>query len=372
MSSPISKIDLFSYELTYVNGEYVMSNGRVIRSLSSTVVKITTADQLVGWGESCPLGSNYLPAHAAGARAALSEVAPHLIGLDASNPALVADAMDEHLLGHAYAKSALDIACWDVFGHATGRPVCDLLGGRLHESFPLYVAIPQGSPEEMSSTVARLRDQGFERFQLKLGGSQPAEDAARARAVAEVTGPDSFVSGDANGGWTLSDAIVAARLMTDIAEFFLEQPCATFEECLRVRDHTSLPMILDESIADLAALLRAWEAGALEGVNLKLNRLGGLTRTRLLRDVAASLGLMVNVEDSWGGDLTTAAVSHLAASTDPAALKLVSFMNDWTNEHIGGYEPRSADGVGAAPAGPGLGISIDEERLGQPFASFGA
>ena len=93
---------------------------------------------------------------------------------------------------------------------------------------------------------------------------------------------------------------------------------------------------------------------------------------KLLRpDIAASLGLMVNVEDSWGGDLTTAAVSHLAASTAPSALEMVSFMNDWTNEHIGGYEPRSADGVGAAPEGPGLGISIDEEKLGQPFASFG-
>jgi L-alanine-DL-glutamate epimerase-like enolase superfamily enzyme len=368
--SPIAKIDLFSYELTYVGGQYAMSHGRIIRSLTSTVVRVTTEDELVGWGETCPLGSNYLPAHAAGARAALSELAPQMIGLDASNPTRIHEAMDSHLLGHEYGKSALDIACWDILGHATGRPVCDLLGGRRNESFPLYVAIGQRSPEEMSADIERHRDQGVTHFQLKLGGRHPAEDGARARAAAELAGPDWIISGDANGGWTLGDAIIAGGVMADLPNFYLEQPCSSFEECLRVREHTSLPMILDETITDLQSLLRAWEARALEGINLKLNRVGGLTGARLIRDVAQGLGLMVNVEDSWGGDLTTAAVSHLAASTDPAALRMVSFMNDWTNEHIGGYEPRSADGWGAAPTKPGLGISIDDEKLGEPFATF--
>jgi cis-L-3-hydroxyproline dehydratase len=130
-------------------------------------------------------------------------------------------------------------------------------------------------------------------------------------------------------------------------------------------------MILDESITDLQTLLRAWTAQAIEGFNLKINRVGGLTRAKLLRDAGQELGLRVNVEDSWGGDLTTAAVSHLAASTSSGALTMVSFMNDWTNEHIAGHEPRSVDGFGTAPTGPGLGVSVDSEQLGKPFASFG-
>jgi L-alanine-DL-glutamate epimerase-like enolase superfamily enzyme len=367
--SRITGIDLYSYDLSYVGGEYVMSGGRVITTLSSTVVRLSTDDGLVGYGETCPLGSNYLPAFAAGARAALAELAPELLGLDAANPALVGAAMDSLLLGHGYAKSALDIACWDVLGKSCGRPVCDLLGGRLNEGFPLYVAIPLGEPGEMRSHVERLRAEGIERFQLKLGG-RPAQDAARAKAVAEAIGPRGIVFGDANCGWSLSDAITAARLLEGLPSFYLEQPCATFEECLRVREHTSLPMILDETITDLQALLRAWEARALEGLNLKLSRVGGLTPARLIRDVAQELGLIVNVEDAWGGDLTTAAVSHLAASADPGALKMVSFMNDWTNEHIAGYQPRSTNGIGAAPSAPGLGIVIDDDALGTPFASF--
>jgi L-alanine-DL-glutamate epimerase-like enolase superfamily enzyme len=366
----IARVDLFSYELTYVGGEYVMSGGRTITALSSTVVRVTTADGLVGYGETCPLGPAYLPAFAGGARAALTELAPAVVGLDATNPGAIGRAMHRALRGHAYAKSALDVACWDVLGQAAGRPLCDLLGGRLHDRFPLYVAIPLGPPDAMAAHVERLRGEGIHRFQLKLGGA-PADDAARARAVIEATDEQDLVVGDANGGWTLPDAVVAARLLADLPRFFLEQPCATFEECLRVRDHTALPLILDEVITDLAALLRAWEARALEGFNLKLNRVGGLTPARLLRDVGQELGLMVNIEDSWGGDLTTAAVSHLAAATAPEALRMVSFMNDWTREHVAGYEPRSAGGFGAAPAAPGLGIAVDAAALGEPFATFG-
>ena len=108
----------------------VMSGGRVITTLSSTVVRLTTAGGLVGYGETCPLGSNYLPAHAAGARAALAELSPHLLGLDAANPTAVARAADRVLLGHGYAKSALDVACWDVLGQITGRPLEERVNGR--------------------------------------------------------------------------------------------------------------------------------------------------------------------------------------------------------------------------------------------------
>jgi cis-L-3-hydroxyproline dehydratase len=125
--------------------------------------------------------------------------------------------------------------------------------------------------------------------------------------------------------------------------------------------------VLDEIILDVRSLMRAVSADALEAFNLKLSRVGGLTSARLMRDVAEELGLRVTIEDTWGGDVTTAAVAHLAASTRPEHLLTVSFMNDWTNEHVAGYEPRSAGGVGAPPTGPGLGIEVDLEMLGDPL-----
>jgi L-alanine-DL-glutamate epimerase-like enolase superfamily enzyme len=366
----IVAVEVYGYDLTYVHGTYVMSGGREIERLPSTVARVVTAGGLDGFGEVCPLGPAYLPAHGEGARAALRELAPALLGLDAANLAAVGGALDRALLGHGYAKSALDTACWDVLGKAAGRPVCDLLGGRLQERFPLYVAIPLGSPDAMVAHVRARRSEGIHRFQLKLG-ADPHEDAERARRVVAETGADDLVVADANGGWRLRDAVVAARLLEGLDRLLFEQPCPTLEECLQVRERTTLPMVLDESIVDVQTLLRAHAARAMEAFNLKISKVGGLTRAKLMRDLAQELGLSFTIEDTWGGDLVSAAVAHLAASSRPESVLTVSFMNDWTNEHVAGYAPRSENGFGAAPSGPGLGIDVDLDRLGEPLSVVG-
>src|SRR4029077_6271919 len=96
----IDRVDVYGYDLTYAHGDYVMSSERVVNVLPSTVVRIRTRDGIEGVGETCPLGSTYLPAFAEGARAALRELAPALIGVDAANLAAVTDRMDATLRGH--------------------------------------------------------------------------------------------------------------------------------------------------------------------------------------------------------------------------------------------------------------------------------
>jgi L-alanine-DL-glutamate epimerase-like enolase superfamily enzyme len=361
-------VDVHGYGLTYAHGSYVMSGGRAVDVLSSTVVRIRTDEGLDGFGETCPLGPTYLPAFGEGARAALLELAPALVGLDPTNLGAVNEAMDAALRGHGYAKSAVDVACWDVLGKATGRPAAALLGGVRQESFPLYVAIPLGPAEAMVDHVRAHVAKGIRQFQLKLG-ADPRDDARRVAAVVEATGDEEIVIADANGGYRLQDAVVAARLLEDMPRTYYEQPCASLEECLYVRRLTTLPMILDESITNVQSLLRAWSEQGMEAINLKVSKVGGLTKAKLVRDMAEELGLRLTIEDTWGGDLVTAAVAHLAASTSAGALFTVSFMNDWTLEHVAGYEPRSANGVGSAPTGPGLGVDVDLEQLGEPLFS---
>ncbi len=367
----IERVDVFGYDLSYVHGRYVMSGGRVIETLLSTVVRVTTTSGVEGFGEVCPLGPAYLPAFDVGARAALGELAPAVLGVEAGNLGAINAAMDTALMGHGYAKSAIDTACWDALGRSVGLPVCDLLGGRLSEAFRLYFAVPLGSVEEMTAYVQARREEGIHRFQLKIG-ADPYEDAARTRSVVVATGPEDIIVADANGGWRLQDAVVAARLLDGLERVFFEQPCPTLEECLIVRERTTLPMVLDECITDVQSLLRAYEAKAMEAFNLKISKVGGLTQAKLMRDLAVELGLRVTIEDTWGGDLVTAAVSHLAASTPPDTLFTVSFMNDWTNEHIAGHEPRSHNGFGSAPTGAGLGIDVDVSALGTPLLSVTA
>jgi L-alanine-DL-glutamate epimerase-like enolase superfamily enzyme len=218
----------------------------------------------------------------------------------------------------------------------------------------------------MAEYVQARKREGINSFQVKIG-ADPYEDAMRVRAVAEVTDAGDKLICDANGGYRLQDAVIAARLLEPLERVYYEQPCATLDECLYVRRHTTLPMILDEVITDTQSLLRAWNAGGMEALNLKISKFGGLSGAKFIRDLAERLGLRLTIEDSWGGDLVTAAVSHLAASTSESALFSVSFMNDWTNEHIAGHQPRSRNGIGAAPSTPGLGVEVDIEMLGEPL-----
>ncbi|MFM0052305.1 mandelate racemase/muconate lactonizing enzyme family protein [Caballeronia grimmiae] len=365
----IAKIDVFNFDLTYIHGTYTMSGGRDITSLPSTMVRVTSDSGHEGWGEVCPLGSAYLPQHASGARAALELLAPALIDLDPTNISKVYDTMDAVLMGHSYAKSPIDVACWDLTGKAWGASVADMLGGVRQERFPLYFAVPLGSPEEMVNYVLARREEGIHRFQLKIGGD-PTLDGIRAKHIIDATGPEDLVIGDANCGWRVNDAIIAARAMENLPRFYFEQPCPTMEECIEVRKHTTLPMVYDEVVNDPATLIRAVREGGAGAFNLKVSKVGGLTKAKLMRDLGQELGLQMTIEDTWGGDVVSAASAHLAASTKERALLSVSFMNDWTNEHVAGYQPRSKDGFGSAPSAHGLGIEIDAKALGQPICSF--
>lgn len=373
LMSRITRIDVYSYDLNYAHGDYVMSGGRTVRTLLSTVVRVVTESSAEGFGEVCPLGPNYLPGYGAGAVSAIAEFAPDLIGIDVENLKLINHTMDTALSGHGYAKSAVDIACWDAFGQVVGRPVYTLLGGRRQDDLPLYVAIPLDSTEEMVRHVTARKAEGTLKFQLKVG-ADPREDATRVNAIVESTDEHDVIVADANCGWRLQDAVIAARLLNDLDRVFLEQPCRTLEECLIVRERTTLPMILDEVITDPLTLLRAYDARAMEAINLKVSRVGGLTKAAFMRDLCESLGVRMTIEDTWGGDMTTAAVSHLAVSTDPELLFAASYMNDWVLEHAAGYTPRSHLGRGCVSASDasGFGITVDVASLGQPIFSVDA
>ena len=366
----ITGLDCFGYELKYAHGEYVMSGGRAAVTQTGTLVRIQSDAGIAGWGEITPLGSTYLPTFAEGVRTALRFLGPHLIGLDPTNISSIRRTMDAVLMGQQYAKSAVDIACWDLRGKAAGLPVAALLGGVLQEHFPLYEAIPLGSPESMAAFAGRRMAAGINRFQLKVGNN-PREDAARTKAVAETAANDTIVIADANGGWNLLDARIAMTAMAGLS-VYVEQPCRTLEDCVLVARDSGLPLVLDEPIMTISDVYQAKHAAGASSINIKISRVGGLTSAALMRDVMQELNMMVSIEDMWGGDVITAAVSHLAASTRPESLLMVSFFNDWTDGHVAGYSPRSVAGVGSAPAGPGLGIEVDVSLLGNPLFSVQA
>src|SRR5260221_8704797 len=133
----ITRILVYQVDLPLREGSYSWSGSRRIDAYDATVVRIETDGGLVGYGEACPLGPAYLPAYAAGVRAGLRELAPHLLGHDPTEVGVISRLMDRHLKGHPYVKSAIDIACWDILGRTAGLPVATLLGGRFGEAVEL-------------------------------------------------------------------------------------------------------------------------------------------------------------------------------------------------------------------------------------------
>jgi len=360
----ITRIAAYRVDLPLVEGSYRWSGGKSVGVFDSTIVRVETDAGVIGHGEACPLGPAYLPAYAEGVRAGIAELGPHLIDADPTQLGRLNRRMDAALKGHPYVKSGIDVACWDITGQVAGLPACTLLGGRYGEDFLLYRAISQESPDAMAGKVAGYRSEGYRRFQLKVGGD-PDTDIARVKAVAAVLGPGETLIADANTGWLMHEAARVVRGLRDV-DVYIEQPCLSYEECLAIRRRTDHPFILDESIDGLDALLRARADGAMDAVNLKISKLGGLTKARQARDLCVSLGIAVTIEDTWGGDIATAAIAHLAHSTPPEFLFTSTDFNSYITVSTADGAPQRRDGRMAASTAPGLGVTPRMDVLGSP------
>jgi len=364
----ISKISVYQIDLPLHEGNYAWSGGKSVDVFDSTVVRVETDEGLAGHGEACPLGPVYLPSYAGGVRAGLAELAPQLIGENPLELDRLNRLMDTLLKGHPYVKSPIDVACWDILGQAAGQPVCTLLGGRYGEDFILYRAISQQPPDVMADNVAMYRDQGYRRFQLKVGGDSNT-DIARIHAVAERLQPGDKLVADANTGWLMHEAARVVRGVRDV-DVYIEQPCASYEECLAIRRRTDHPFVLDESVDGLGMLLRGHADLAMDVVNIKISKFGGLTRARQARDLCASLGIAMTIEDTWGGDIVTAAISHLAHSTPTELLFTSTDFNSYVTQDIADGAPKRDGGRLRASEAPGLGISPKFDVLGEPVAVY--
>ena len=364
----ITQIIVYQVDLPLHEGSYKWSGGKSVDVFDSTIVAVETDDGHIGYGECCPLGPFYLPAYGAGVRAGIKELGPHLIGQDPLQSGKLNQLMDQCLKGHAYVKSPIDIACWDIKGQVAGMPVCEMLGGRYGDDFVLYRAISQIEPEAMAANVKHYRDEGYRRFQLKVGGN-PDEDIDRIRLSSGVLESGDKLIADANTGWLMHEAARVVRAVDDI-DVYIEQPCETYEECLAIRERTSHPFVLDEVIDGLDILVRGHADRAMDVVNIKISKFGGITKAALARDLCVKLGIAMTLEDSWGGDVTTAAIAHLAHSTPTEYLFTSTDFNSYVTVSTADGAPQRVKGRMSASIKPGLGLQPKMDVLGNPVVTI--
>ncbi len=349
---------------------YWLSGGRLrFDVLDSTFVRIDTDDGLSGWGEGCPWGHTYLPAHGPGIRAAIKTMAPAILGLDPRQTGHVERAMDLELPGHLYTKAPIDMACWDIAGQAAGLPVADMLGGRFDDPTPIASSISTDTPEAMLDNIKSYRAKGYRVHSVKVGANTEL-DIERIRHLEAHRLPDERILYDVNRAWTRREAMIVMNAVADLG-VTVEQPGETLDDIAAIRARTTCPISVDERLDTLQDMARIARENIAEVVNIKVNRVGGPSKARRIRDLALAHGIQCYVMATGGTALADTEAAHIAQSI-PAEFRLGTWScQDMLSVDIAPDRgSRNVNGHLHVDETPGLGVAPDTDLLGKPVAIY--
>ncbi len=366
----ITRISVYQTDLP-LEHPYWLSGGRLkFEVLDATLVRVETDDGIIGWGEGTPWGHTYVPAHGPGIRAGIETMAQFVLGLDPRRVLDVERAMDRALPGHLYAKSPIDMACWDIAGQSAGLPIADLMGGGSRSPRAIASSVGAKTVEETRDVMERYRNRGYVAHSVKIGGDVE-RDVARIRDVEANRLAGEIILYDVNRGWTRQQALRVMQATEDLRVMF-EQPCETMDDIAAIRPLHAAPVSVDECLVTLQDATRAARDGIAEVFGIKLNRVGGLTKAARIRDVALAHGIDMFVMATGGSVLADTEALHLAATIpDPQCLGVWACQDMLTVDIAGGRGPRNRDGHLHLPEAPGLGVHPDEDTLGEPVAVYG-
>jgi muconate cycloisomerase len=331
------------------------------------LVRIHTDSGILGLGEaSCtPLWSG--EDHGTAVRFVTNILAPALIGEDPCDIGRLTRRMDRLLAGNPFTKSALEMACWDILGRVAGLPLYRLWGGAVRDSVPTKFSLSGGAPEQVAEIAQWAVAQGFQTLKVKVGTESEA-DVARVRAVREAVGPALRLGVDANGGWSVQEAIQTLRRLEEFAICFAEQPVSPTDVTwmAEVRRAVGVPLIADESVFHLPQALAVARAGAADVLSLYVGKGGGLGGARKMAAVAEAAGIVCTVGSNLELGVASAAMIHLALSApgiDAEAFPC-DIIGPFYYEAELLTEPLSLQGgVARPPDGPGLGIQLDDDAV---------
>lgn len=365
----IKRISVYQVDLP-LEHPYWLSGGRLkFEVLDATFVKIETDAGITGWGEGTPWGHTYVPAHGPGIRAGIETIAPFIMGLDPRKLLDVERAMDLALPGHLYAKSPIDMACWDIAGKHANMPIADLMGGGSRTPKPIASSVGAKTVEETREVIERYRARGYIAHSVKIGGDVE-RDIARIRDVEVIRKAGEIVLYDVNRGWTRQQALRVMSSCEDLNVMF-EQPCETLDDIAAISHKHSSPVSLDECLVTLQDATRAARDGLAEIFGIKLNRVGGLTKAARIRDVALAHGIDMFVMATGGSVLADAEALHLAATIPDENCHAVWACQDMLTVDIAnGKGPRNIIGYLHLSEDAGLGVEPDENSLGKPVAVY--
>ncbi len=276
------------------------------------VVKVVTDYGVEGWGEASP-SRRVTGETVETVLEALSRIAPRLIGMCPLRIEQNVETMDQVVKGNPAAKAAIDIALHDILGKTAGKPLFMLLGGyRMQVLTDFTLSIK--TPREMAADAVKAVEKGFKALKVKVGVN-PSEDVERIRLVREAVGEDVEIRIDANGGWSPEQAVEVLNRVERFNIRFVEQPVPAedVKGLARVRKDSQIPVMADESVHSPSDAMRLIEEEAVDLINIKLMKSGGILKARKISNVAEAAGIPCMVGCMGESGIGVAAGAHLAA-----------------------------------------------------------
>lgn len=339
-----------------------MANATIAKA-ENVLVRIEAADGTVGWGEAASAPTMTGDTQGGLVAAVRDHLTPLLIGRDARDWPALRPALHAALLGNGGAHSALEMAIFDLAGHAAGVRLIDLIAKPRREAVkPMWLLGNKTADQDVAEAHARQRE-GFNFFKLKIGVKPLKQEIAIAHAVRAAL-PKTPLCADANCGLTLAAAKTYAEKTRKAGLLFVEQPLAydDIDGLRKLTRATKVPIGIDEGIHSFADVVTNAKAGA-GGISLKLIKLGGITAALQAAKLCQRLGLSVNIAAKIAeSSISSAAALHLACGV-PKADWGVSLTHFYLAEDIVRRPLPLANGLVALPDGPGLGVEVDEAAV---------
>lgn len=338
--------------------------GVELTTADNLIVKVETDDGLVGWGEA-PSAPTMTGETVESMVAAVDYLAPYLIGRDADDLSGNLTEMEGRMYGNDSAKSALDVAFFDLAGKKSKKPVYELLSARKRDRIPVLWMLASGAMASDEEDARQKIDAGFRAFKLKVGVNPISVDVERAAHARGVVGDEIMLSADANQAWSAEDGVAFVTGAAPAHLDFIEQPTrgADLDGMARIASSTDSPIGADEGIHSIGDIKRHHDRQAARGGSLKLIKLGGMTRAYEAAQLCDSLGMKVNLAGKIAeSSIATAALLHLAAVV-PGVDWGLSISSQYLAADIARNPVTVVDGNAMVPEGAGLGIDVDEEAL---------
>lgn len=326
-------------------------------------VRLTTDEGAVGWGATAPRAFPTGETQRATVDVIEELLAPAVIGSDPFGVEAIHQRMTAAIAGNFAAKAAIDIALHDLLGRLMGLPVHDLLGGRLRDSMPTLDILPLDLPERMAEDAVELRARlGTRAFKVKMDADLDT-GVRRVAAIRAAVGQEAMLVVDANGAWTVKDALAACRLLRPHEVRVVEQPTPGHDlvALAEVTRRSAIRIAADESVRP-EFVGRLLSTRAADIVNVKLTREGGLAPSRRVAAAAHLLGLEVVCGSVVQSALIDAACAHFFASTPGMAYNESGKSVAWHRDDVA-QGLRVVDGAVHVPTGPGLGVEVDERAV---------